>query len=123
MSTSNLRPLGLSMKYCLLFTLLTVVLSMFTACKGQIDGNDNWIGLWSGNKDGEIYFLDIKQINGSSSYEKVGDDPVFGTIRINEQENELKIGDRVFEINQIPILNELTNKWEVRVEEVSYVRN
>jgi len=111
------------MKYCLLLSFLAALLSLFTGCKGQIDGNENWIGLWSGNKNGQIYFLDILLKNGSSSFEKVGQEPIYGTVRINEKQMELKIGEQVFEINQIPLLNELTSKWEMRVEDVSYVRN
>jgi len=96
---------------------------MNAGCKGKIDGNDQWIGLWAGNKSNQIYFIDIQTRNGASSYEKVGEDPLFGTVRINEKEAELKIGDALFEINHVPKINEITDKLEMMVEGVGYVKN
>lgn len=103
---------------------LAVILTIFSSCEKQsIKDDSDWVGLWTGNESGEIYFLDIQTDSEGSSYEVVGEDIIFGKPKIDETNNELSVGEKTFKIDAYPFLNETLNKSQAVLDSILFTRS
>lgn len=83
----------------------------------------DWLGLWTGNQNGQIYFIDIQEEKNQSSFEQLGQDITYGTARVNQEENSLKMGDKSWTIDQYPFVDHSINKWKCQLDGVVYVKS
>lgn len=101
-----------------------ILLLVFNGCK-KTNPEDLalWYGLWSGNQNGEIYFLSIQEKKGESSYEQVGQDIIYGTPEIDTKNNTLKIKSKTLQINSYPALNPNLQKSQASLDGIVYTKN
>lgn len=105
----------------------TVMMAIFifgVACnKDRIEVDSEWIGLWTGNENGAIYFIDIQKGRGDSSYENVGVETIQGTCFLDEEEDLLKIGAKQFQIDIYPFYNDFLEKEQVQLDGIIFTKS
>ncbi len=94
-----------------------------SSCKADLDGNDNWLGLWTAHKQGQVYFFDISDENGASSFEIVDQKVVFGTVKIDQQQKTITLSDTSFSICGFPQKTQNAPKWQMCVDGLWFTKN
>ncbi len=82
-----------------------------------------WLGLWTANESGMVYFLNITEEKGQSFYEVQGSTPNYGNVEISDTQKILRINTLEFNITQYPFMNESLQKKQMQLNHLLYTKN
>ncbi len=82
----------------------------------------DWLGLWSANENGQVYFLEVQE-GSQSTYEVAGQSVIYGSVNIDQKKNTLSIKSKTFNINAYPALNSSLNKYQATLDGLVFTKN
>ncbi|PCJ80438.1 MAG: hypothetical protein COA57_15000 [Flavobacteriales bacterium] len=109
--------------YIIFLLLLTTAFSCDKKQAYKID--ENYVGLWTGHENGQVYFVDISQQKGESSYEVQGKEIIYGTAKVDEKNDKLIIGKKELSIETPPHEEDIGGvvRWQMTLDGLEYTRS